>query len=317
MKVIDQLKKATKTQFSFEVLPPLKGGNIDSIYRAIDPLIEFNPININVTYHQQEVVYKKLENGLLEKRTIRKRPGSVAIAAAIKFKYKVTVVPHIICGGFDKDETEDTLIDFNFLGMNNLLALRGDPPKSVRFFIPEENGHTHTSELVKQIKNMNRGIYLDEKLENPTPTDFCVGVAGYPEKHYEAPNMENDLLHLKEKVDAGADYIVTQMFFNNKYFFEFVEKCRKIGITVPIVPGIKPIMTLKDISVLPKIFSIEIPEALVREVEKCKTNQEAWQVGIEWTIRQSKELAQHGVPAIHYYTYGTSENIKEIAKAVF
>ncbi|MDP4275549.1 MAG: methylenetetrahydrofolate reductase, partial [Bacteroidota bacterium] len=263
MKVIDQLKNATKTQFSFEVLPPLKGGNINSIYRAIDPLIEFNPININVTYHQQEVVYKKLENGLLEKRTIRKRPGSVAIAAAIKFKYKVTVVPHIICGGFDRDETEDTLIDFNFLGMNNLLALRGDPPKSVRSFIPEENGHAHTTELVKQIKNMNRGIYLDEKLENPTPTDFCVGVAGYPEKHYEAPNMENDLLHLKEKVDAGADYIVTQMFFNNKYFFEFVEKCRKMGITVPIVPGIKPIMTLKDISVLPKIFSIEIPEALV------------------------------------------------------
>jgi methylenetetrahydrofolate reductase (NADPH) len=317
MKVIDQLKKTARTRFSFELLPPLKGHSIESIYNAIDPLIEFNPININVTFHQQEVVYKQLENGRLEKKIISKRPGSVALVAVIKFKYNATVVPHIICGGFTKEETENILIDFHFLGINNLLVLRGDPPKTIKSFLPETNGHAHSNELVGQILDMNKGIYLENTLKSPTPTDFSVGVAGYPEKHYEAPDLENDIFWLKKKVDAGADYIVTQMFFDNNKYFKFVELCRKAGINVPIVPGVKPIINVKDVSTITDLFHIEIPADLKKEVEKCKTKEESSRVGIEWCIGQSKELIKAGVPVIHYYTYGISDNVREIAKAVF
>jgi methylenetetrahydrofolate reductase (NADH) len=317
MIVADILKNTKETLFSFELLPPLKGKTLNDIYNSIDPLIEFNPVNINVTYHQQESVYRENELGLLERKIIRKRPGTVAISAAIQKKYNQTVVPHLICGGFTKEEAEDTLIDFNFLGMNNLLLLRGDPQKGQAVFIPEKGGHLHTLGLVEQIMNMNKGIYLDPDLKNPNPTNFSVGVAGYPEKHYESPNMEQDLKHLKLKVDAGADYIVTQMFFNNKKFFAFVDNCRKAGISVPIIPGIKPITALKDIEVLPRVFHIEIPEDLVKSIEKCKTNEEAKQAGVEWTVQQSLELKKAGVPAIHYYTIGISDNIRKIAKKVF
>ncbi len=317
MKVADKLKETKKTLFSFELLPPLKGGTVEDIYRSVDPLIEFDPININMTYHQQESIYKTGNEGNIERKVVRKRPGTVALSAAIKHKYNVTVVPHMICGGFTKEETEDVLIDLNFLGMENLLVLRGDPPKESRFFIPMNGGHEHTNQLVEQIMNMNKGIYLDPDLQSPTPTNFSVGVAGYPEKHFESPNADEDLYWLKKKVDAGADYIVTQMFFNNAHFFDFVKRCRATGITVPIVPGIKPVTTLKDVEVLPRIFHIEIPQDLVKMVKKCKSNAEAKDAGVEWTVQQSKELKQYGVPAIHYYTIGISDNIRRIAKEIF
>jgi methylenetetrahydrofolate reductase (NADPH) len=318
MKLIDIYKKTDKTYFSFELLPPLKGHSIEKIYNSIDPLIEFDPININVTYHQSEAVYVRNEEGHLERKTVRKRPGTVAISAAIKARYPgITVVPHLICGGLTKEETEDILIDLNFLGMQNILVLRGDPVKSEKYFIPVEGGHAHTSELVEQVENMNKGIYLHSSLKNVAPTNFSVGVAGYPEKHFEAPNMDTDIKHLKKKVEAGADYIVTQLFFDNAKFFDFVEKCRAAGIEVPIIPGIKPITTLRDLQLLPQVFHIDIPKNLVDEVEKCTTNKAAKQVGVEWAIQQSKELKSKGVPAIHYYTIGISDNIRKIAQAVF
>lgn len=317
MKVIDKLKDTKNTLFSFELLPPKKGRTLETIYQSIDPLIEFNPININITYHQQESVYKKRPDGAIIRKIVRKRPGTIAIAAAIMKKYNQTVVPHVVCGGFTKEETEDLLIDLHFLELHNLLVLRGDPPSGVRDFIPEEGGHTHTNELVEQIMNMNNGIYLDPDLKNPTPTSFSCGVAGYPEKHFESPNVDEDLRWLKKKVEAGADYIVTQMFFNNRKFFEFRDRCIAAGINVPIIPGIKPINTLKDLELLPKVFHIDIPVELYNEAKKFEDNSRVKKLGIEWTIQQSKELKAAGVPAIHYYTIGVSDNIRKIAKAVF
>jgi methylenetetrahydrofolate reductase (NADPH) len=317
MKVLEKILNTKDTLFSFEILPPVKGNSIDEIYRTIDPLMEFNPLNVNITYHQQEVVYKKIDDRLMEKKIIRKRPGTVAISAAIKYKYKITVVPHLICGGFTKEDTEDALIDLHFLGIHNILALRGDPPKGEKRFVSEEGGHKHAVDLVRQIMNMNKGIYIEEDLENATATDFSVGVAGYPEKHFEAPNMKSDLRYLKEKVDAGADYIVTQMFFDNSKYFRFVENCRAEGITCPIIPGLKPITFLNDINLLPQTFYIEIPDDLVNELSKCKTNKDARQVGVEWSAAQSIELKKAGVPAIHYYTIGVADNIRQIVEKVF
>ncbi|KPK84636.1 MAG: 5,10-methylenetetrahydrofolate reductase [Bacteroides sp. SM23_62_1] len=317
MKVIDKILNTKETLFSFEILPPVKGTSIDQIYRTLDPLMEFKPMNINITYHQQEVIYRQVNEKLLEKKIVRKRPGTVAISVAIKYKFNVLVVPHLICGGFTTEETEDALIDLHFLGMNNLLVLRGDPPKGEKRFIPEEGGHAHAADLVRQIMNMNKGLYLEEGLENATPTDFSVGVAGYPEKHFEAPNMKSDLHWLKEKVDAGADYIVTQMFFDNRKYFDFVRMCREEGIKVPIIPGIKPITYLNDVNLLPQTFYIDIPETLYHELEKCKSNSEARQVGVEWAVMQSKELKKSGIPVIHYYTIGISDNIRQILEAVF
>jgi len=317
MRVIDLIHKSKSTLFSFELLPPLRGHNISFIYRTIDPLMEFNPSFINVTYHQEEVIYKKHQSGLLEKKTIKKRPGTVAISAAIKYKYAdVEVVPHLICGGFTKEETEYALIDFHYLGIDNILALRGDAPKNQRSFIPEEDGHAYADGLVKQITALNHGKYLDEEMQNTFSTNFCVGVAGYPEKHIESPNLAYDLKYLKAKIDAGAEFIVTQMFFDNRKYFDFVTACRNEGINVPIIPGLKPINTMREINVLPQIFNIDIPEDLVKAVQQCKSNEEAFQVGIEWGIQQSKELIKFGVPVLHYFTVGISENIRQIAKAV-
>jgi methylenetetrahydrofolate reductase (NADPH) len=318
MKVIDLINKSEKTLFSFELLPPLRGHNISGIYRTIDPLLPFKPSFINVTYHQEEVVYKKHETGLLEKKIVRKRPGTVAISAAIKYKYpEVEVVPHIICGGFTKEETEYALIDFHYLGIDNILAIRGDAPKNQRTFIPEKNGHAYANTLVAQIIDMNRGKYLDDELQNTFSTDFCVGVAGYPEKHIESPNLAYDMKHLKAKVDAGAEYITTQMFFDNRKYFDFVEACHKAGITVPVIPGLKPICTIREINTLPQIFNIDIPEELVRKVMACNTNEDAFKVGIDWAVGQSEELIRFGVPVVHYFTVGISENIRQIAQAVF
>ncbi|MEI6883627.1 MAG: methylenetetrahydrofolate reductase [NAD(P)H] [Bacteroidota bacterium] len=318
MRVIDIIKQADKTLFSFELLPPLRGNNITSIYKVIDPLMEYKPSFINVTYHQEEVVYKKHPSGLLEKKTIRKRPGTVAISAAIKNKYTaVEVVPHLICGGFSKEETEYALIDFHYLGIDNILALRGDAPRNLRTFQPEENGHSHADDLVSQIREMNQGKFLDDEMQHTFKTNFCIGVAGYPEKHIEAPNMSTDLSQLKKKIDAGAEFIITQMFFDNKKYFSFVDACRKEGISVPIIPGLKPICTMRELNALPQIFYIDIPEELSKEVQKCNSNDDVFKVGIEWGIRQSQELLDNGVPVLHYFTVGISENIRQIAKAIF
>ncbi len=317
MKVIDIINNSQKTVFSFELLPPLKGNDTSKLYNTIESLTEFNPKYINITTHRDELEFKEMENGSIVKRTVRKRPGTVAIAAAIQHKYNIPVVPHILCGGFSKSETEHVLIDLNFLGIKNVLALRGDGIKNQHVFKPDPNGHSNAVQLVEQINDLKEGKYLEKDLKNNTPLDFCIGVAGYPEKHFECPNMELDLSYLKQKVDAGADYIVTQMFFDNKFYYDFVEKCRAIGITVPIIPGIKPINLKNQLTVLPKIFSIDLPAELASELSKCKNNEEARKVGTEWAIFQSKELVANNAPSLHIYTYGISDNVKEIVKAVF
>ena len=317
MKITDHFNQTKKTLFSFELLPPLKGDNIESIYKTIDPLFEFNPPYINVTYHKEEVVFKELDNGLLQKKVVRKRPGTVAISAAIMNKYKIDVVPHIICGGFNKEETENALIDLHFLGIENLLVLRGDPDKNTKRFMSEPDGHPYAVDLLKQVVDLNKGKYLDEELENKTATHFTCGVAGYPEKHNEAPNMLSDLYFLKKKIEAGAEFIVTQMFYDNQKYYDFVKACRDEGILVPIIPGIKPIATKSQMTVLPQTFHIDIPEALVKELIKCKNTADARQVGEEWAIEQSKDLIKHNVPVLHFYTMGKSDNIQRIAKAVF
>jgi len=315
-KVIDCINRSKKALFTFELLPPLKGHTIEEIYGAIDPLVEYAPAYINVTYHQQETVYFERPDGLIEKRIVRKRPGTVAIAAAILYRYQIPVVPHLICGGFSQEETEDALIDLHFLGINNVLVLRGDPHKGQRRFKAEPGGHSHASQLVQQVVRMNSGKYLHD-LDDASPTDFCIGVAGYPEKHLEAANLEQDLIYLKQKVEAGAEYIVTQMFFDNEKFFAFEEACRRQGISVPIMPGIKPISALGDLHLLPQTFAVDLPEELVKEIKKCKTTKQVRQVGVEWSIMQSKALVARGVPGVHYYTLGQSDNIQKIAKAVF
>jgi methylenetetrahydrofolate reductase (NADPH) len=317
MTVIEKIYSAKGPLFTFELLPPLKGHSIERTYAAIDRLIEFEPAYINFTSHRNETIFRERSDGLLEKRVVRLRPGTIALAAAVKYKYNIPVVPHILCGGFTKEETENVLIEMRFLGIDDVLALRGDPQKGSRIFIPEKNGHTHSFELVQQIVDMNNGKYLEDSLESTEPTHFCIGVAGYPEKHFEAANRQVDMENLKKKVDAGASYIVTQMFFDNNRFCRFREECKKMGITVPIIPGIKPISALNDINLLPQTFHIDLPNDLFSAVQKCKTDTEAREVGIEWAANQSKELIKLGVPGIHYYTLGRSDNIARIVKAAF
>lgn len=318
MKVTEHIRKAQgNTLFSFEILPPLKGDNVQSIYNTIDNLIEFNPAFIDVTYHREEYLYLEKENGLLEKKVVRKRPGTVGICAAIQSKYKVDAIPHILCGGFDKEDTENFLIDLDFLGIDNVLALRGDAIKSEIYFRPERNGHNYAHELVTQIQSMNEGLYLDDYLENSNPTSFDIGVAAYPEKHMEAASLQQDILYLKQKVEAGADYVVTQMFFDNDKYFQFVDKCRAAGIEVPIIPGLKPIATKGQLSMIPHRFKVDLPDDLVVEIIKCKDNQAVKQVGIEWGIQQCKELKAKGVPALHFYSMGKSDNIKTVAQEIF
>jgi methylenetetrahydrofolate reductase (NADPH) len=316
MKVIDHLNEAKSTLFSFEILPPLKGKSIQSIFDGIDPLMEFKPKYINVTYHREEYIFKERDNGLLEKIAIRKRPGTVGICAAIMNKYQVDAVPHLICGGFSKEETENALIDLQFLGIDNVLALRGDSIKTESAFRPHPEGHSYAVDLIKQVVEMNSGKYITEDFQLE-PTNYCIGTAGYPEKHFEAMNLNTDLLYLKAKVDAGAEYIVTQMFFDNQKYFDFVDACRAIGITVPIIPGIKPIKTLNHTTFLPKLFHIDYPEALAKELLKCKNNEAVKHLGIEWGIQQSKELKAQNVPGIHYYTMSNSNEVKAIASQVF
>lgn len=317
MKVIEALESSGKPYVTFEILPPLKGTSIELLYGILDPLMEFKPPFINVTYHSSEYTYKERPNGFLEKVSIRKRPGTVGICAAIMYRYKVDAVAHLICGGFSKNETEDALIDLHYLGIKNILILRGDPPKNEREFKPESNGHSYAIDLLKQVANINNGIYLEEDLKDGFKTDFCVGVAGYPEKHFEAPNLSADLKYLKGKVDAGANYIVTQMFFDNRKYFDFIERCRNSGINIPIIPGLKPITAKNQLSKIPRTFHADIPEDLYNEVEKCKDNKEATRVGIEWSIQQGKELLKAGVPCLHFFTMSHPKPIIEIVSALF
>ncbi|WP_010249955.1 methylenetetrahydrofolate reductase [NAD(P)H] [Myroides injenensis] len=315
MKVTEHIQKAKgKIQFSFEILPPLKGQNIQGIFDSIAPLMEFKPPFIDVTYHREEYEYREAGNGLWEKRVVRKRPGTVGICSAIQSKFKVDAIPHILCGGFSKEDTENFLIDLDFLGIDNVVALRGDAVKNETYFKPEEKGNKYACDLVQQIQNLNDGIYLDPELENTSKTDFCIGVAGYPEKHMEAPNFDTDLKYLKQKIDKGADYIITQMFFDNQKFFDFVKSCREIGIDVPIIPGLKPLATLSQLNLLPQRFKVDLPDTLVAEVQKAKDNTAVKEIGIEWCAQQTKELIAAGIPIVHYYSMGKSENIKQIIK---
>lgn len=317
MKITDHIKKANgKTLFSFEIIPPKKGKNIQELYDNIDPLMEFNPPFIDVTTSREEYVYVEKE-GLLDRKMTRMRPGTVGICAAIKHKYDVDTVPHVLCGGFTKEETEYLLVDCHYLGIENVMALRGDAMSHQKYFEASKGGHQYATELVTQIHNLNCGKYLHDVIEADNCADFCIGVAGYPEKHLEAPSLKTDLKRLKEKVDAGADYVVTQMFFDNKKYFEFVDAARKVGINLPIIPGIKPLAVKRHLQLLPQVFRIDIPETLINAVESCKTNKDVRQVGIEFAIQQSKELLAAGVPVLHYYSMGKSDNIQAIAKELF
>ena len=317
MKVIDHINQAKDTLVSFEVLPPLKGKTINSLYQHLDPLMEFKPSFINVTYHRSEQIFKKKVDGTFEKVEIRKRPGTVGICAAIMNHYKIDAVPHLICGGFTQRETEDVLIDLNFLGIDNVLVLRGDATKNETNFEPEANGNRYAIDLLKQVDSLNNGIYLEEDIRDGFRTHFCIGVAGYPEKHFEAPNLESDLEYLKAKVEAGAEYIVTQMFFDNAKYFQFVEKCKENGITIPIIPGLKPITNKKQLTMIPKIFHVDIPSDLLNGMNRAKSDEECEMVGQEWLIHQSQELKKAGVPVLHYYTLGKPRVIYNAVSKIF
>jgi methylenetetrahydrofolate reductase (NADPH) len=317
MKVIDHIKNATSPLVSFEILPPLKGKTISSIYEHLNPLMEYKPAFINVTYHRSETMFKKKTDGTFEKVEVRKRPGTVGICAAIMNHYRVDAVPHLICGGFAKRETEDALIDLNFLGIDNVLVLRGDAAKNESSFEPEPDGHRYAIDLLKQVVCLNKGVYLEEDIKNGGKTNFCIGVAGYPEKHFEAPNLETDLMYLKAKVDAGAEYITTQMFFDNQKYFDFVKACREHEIHVPVIPGLKPMTSLKQLSMLPKIFHVDLPTELSGAIMQCKTDADVAKVGTEWLIYQSKELKKAGVPVLHYYTLGQAKIVETVVREVF
>ncbi|MBL6645724.1 MAG: methylenetetrahydrofolate reductase [NAD(P)H] [Flavobacteriales bacterium] len=316
MNITEILSDPAHSRFSMEILPPLKGQHIDSIYRTMDALMPFNPAFVDVTYHREEYVYREVGPGLLQKRTVRKRPGTVGICAALLNRYQVETVPHIICGGFSVEETENALIDLDFVGVTNVLALRGDAIRSEGRFKPEADGHPYALDLVHQIVDLNKGVYLDPDLSNSTATNFCIGVAGYPEKHFEAPNPDSDLRWLKQKVDAGAEYIITQMFFDNERYFAFVDRCREAGITVPIIPGLKPLTTATQLSVLPQIFHVDLPEQLVKSVEGAKTKDQVKKAGIDWCTAQAEELLDRGVPTLHFYTMGKVDPTAEIARRV-
>ncbi len=316
MKITQHIAEAKSTLFSFELLPPLKGENIQRIHQTVERLMEFDPAFVDVTYHREEYVYHEVQSGLLQKRTVRKRPGTVGICAAISHKYNLDTVPHIICGGFTKEETENALIDLDFVGVDNVLVLRGDPIRSEGRFKAEADGHSYAIDLLNQVADMNRGKYLDPDLKNSNATQFCIGVAGYPEKHFEAPNLASDLRWLKRKVEDGAEYVITQMFFDNAAYFDFVAKCRKQGIDIPILPGLKPLTTKGQLNSLPQNFHVNLPDELVDLIERAKTKEAVKEIGVEWCIRQAKELKDAGVPGLHFYTMGKADPTAQIAKAV-
>ena len=317
MRVIDLINSQEKTAFSIEILPPLKGTGIERLYQTIDMLREFDPKYINITTHRSEYVYKELGNGLFQRSRLRRRPGTVAVAAAIQNKYGITVVPHILCSGYTCEDTEYTLLDLQFLGITDLLVLRGDKAKHELVFVPEKGGHAHAIELEEQINNFNKGIFVDGSEMTVTKTPFSYGVACYPEKHEEAPNLESDLYWLKKKIEAGAEYAVTQLFYDNRKYFSFVERARAAGITCPIIPGIKPLRRKKQLTVIPQTFKVDIPRELARRVDECGDDREVERVGVEWCIGQCRELMEHGVPSIHFYAMGAADSIARIAKEIY
>lgn len=317
MKITQHISEAKETLFSFELLPPLKGENIQQINGTVEHLLEFNPAFVDVTYHREEYLYREVTGGLLKKRTVRKRPGTVGICAAISHKFNLDTVPHIICGGFTKEETENALIDLDFVGVENVLVLRGDPIRGEGRFKGEADGHSYAIDLVNQVADMNRGKYLDPELKNSNATNFCLGVAGYPEKHFEAPNLSSDLRWLKRKVEDGAEYIITQMFFDNQAYFDFVSKCREHGIDIPIIPGLKPLTTKRQLTSLPQNFYVNMPDDLVRMVENAASKEAVKEAGVAWCIQQAKELKAANVPVLHFYTMGKAHPTAEIARAVF
>ncbi len=318
MKITDHIKNANgKTLFSLEVIPPTKGTGIEDLYKNIDPLMEFQPPFIDVTTSREEYVYLDKGNGLVERRITRMRPGTLGICAAIQHKYRVDTVPHVLCGGFTKEETEYLLVDCLYLGIDNVMALRGDAMKGESHFVPTEGGHAFAENLVKHINDVGRGKYLSGEPACKDENRFCIGVAGYPEKHMEAPSMNYDLQKLKAKVDAGADYVVTQMFFDNQKYFDFVNQARDMGITVPIIPGIKLVATKGHLSMLPKTFKIDLPEDLISEIDKAKNNATVKEIGVEWAVKQCRELLDFGVPVLHFYSMGKSDNIKKVAAELF
>lgn len=316
MKVTEHLAGAARCLFSFEVLPPKKGETVDGIFQTVEALLPYKPAFVDVTSHATEVLYKDLGGGMLKRIPVKKRPGTLSVCAAVKYRYGLDTVPHLICSGFSKEETEDALIELGFLGIENVMALRGDPSHGAKRFVPEPGGHAYALNLVEQISAMNRGEYLHEGTDL-SPTSFCVGVAGYPEKHMEAPNRSADLKHLKAKLDAGGSFIVTQMFFDNSHYFRFVDECRAAGITAPIIPGLKPLTARAQLAVLPQTFRIDLPDALVERTEKCASPSAVRQLGVEWCIEQSRELMARGAPCLHYYTMGKAQSVREVAEAVF
>ncbi len=317
MKVTDYLANTKGPIISLEVLPPPKGKSIESIYKTLDPLMEFNPAFVNVTYHRAEQVYKKRPDGSFESVEIRKRPGTVGICAAIMNKYKVEAIPHLICGGFSKEETENALIDLNFLGVQNVLALRGDAAAHEKFFTPHPHGHRYAEELVDQIIKLNKGEYLEDDILGGVNTEFCIGVAGYPEKHFESANVDIDLYYLKRKIDHGADYITTQMFFNNKHYYNFVENCKNAGINVPIVPGLKPLYNQRQLTIVPSIFNTEIPNDLYKELSAAKTPEACEKVGEDWLYEQCKDLLANNTQILHFYTLGKPHVVHNVLKRLF
>lgn len=317
MSVIDKIGQRGRTAFSFELLPPLKGNNIDKLYDAIDTLWEFEPAYINITDHRSEYVFKDMGNGTYTRQRLRRRPGSVAVAAAIKNKYDISVVPHVLCSGFTREDTEYELLDLQFLGIYDLLVLRGDKAPDEKTFTPEKKGNAHALDLAYQIQDFNKGIFVDGSQMLVTKTPFNFGVACYPEKHEEAPNMERDIYWLKQKQEAGAQYAVTQLFYDNSKYFNFLKMAREAGVTIPIIPGIKPMSKLSQLAVIPKTFKVDLPKELVSEALKLHTDDEMKQLGIEWGVQQCKDLIKAGVPSLHFYALGATDSVKEIAKRIF
>jgi len=317
MKVTDHIANAKEPIVSLEILPPTKGKSIESIYNHLDPLMEFKPAFINVTYHRAEQVYKKRPDGSFERVEIRKRPGTVGICAALMNKYKVEAIPHLICGGFSKEETENALIDLHFLGVKNVLALRGDAAANEKFFTPHPSGHRYAEDLVKQVISINKGSYLEEDIMDGVKTDFCIGVAGYPEKHFEAPNLDTDIYYLKRKIEFGADYVTTQMFFDNKHYYNYLDRCKEHGVTVPIMPGLKPLTTKRQLTMIPSIFNVEVPVELYNEMMKAKNEADCDQIGTEWLLQQCRDLLKNNTKVLHFYTLGKPQVIYNVLKQLF
>lgn len=317
MKVTQYLAEAKGPIISLEILPPTKGKSIDSIYNHLDPLMEFKPAFVNVTYHRAEQVYKKRPDGNFARVEIRKRPGTVGICAAIMNKYKVEAIPHLICGGFSQEETENALIDLHFLGVKNVLALRGDAAANEKFFTAHPNGHRYAEDLVKQIIGLNSGHYMEEDIMDGVKTDFCIGVAGYPEKHFEAPNMDTDIYYLKRKVELGADYVTTQMFFNNQHYYNYIKRCHENGVTVPIIPGLKPLTNKRQLTMIPSIFNVELPVDLCNEMMKAKTPEACDKVGEDWLLEQCRDLLKNNAPVLHFYTLGKPQVVHNVLKRLF